>query len=106
MGGSEEKASRFSARPLSKSRDIRVRSAARNRAEDRKQNHGADEGDHDLHEDVGYCDAKQAREPTAYESAKDSDHYVPDQPHAMAAEHLAGQESRDQADDQPNDDAS
>ena len=41
-----------------------------------------------------------------HERAENTDHDVPDQAHAMSGYNLAGQESGDQADDDPNDDCS
>src|SRR5579859_5338777 len=73
------------------------------RSEDDQQDCRAYKCDHDLQDDVGCRDAGKSGKPSAQEPTEDADHDVPDQAHASAGEHLAGQESGDTADDDPDD---
>src|SRR5487761_395278 len=75
-------------------------------AEDDEQEYGAHKGDHDLNEDVGDCDVGEARKPATDECAENADDDVPDEPHALAGQNLAGKKAGNRADDDPDDDAS
>ena len=50
--------------------------------------HAPDEGDEDLHDDVGHRETYQAGQPAAQERAEDSNHDVPDQPKTAAVSTL------------------
>jgi len=68
-----------------------------------QQDGSTDKGNYDFHQDVGGRDTHETCQPPAQETAEDTDHDVPDQAHALACEHLAGQEPGDAADDDPDD---
>src|SRR5690242_8930293 len=77
--------------------------AVRQRAEDDQQDGRPDEGNHDFDHDVGGHYADKAGQPSTKKAPQDPDHDVPDETHAFARKHLAGQEPGDATDDDPDD---
>ena len=103
----KEKASRDFPARLLRSQDFLSanHSAPGDEAEQEQQDARADEGDDDLDDEITYGDADEAGEPAAEERTQDPNDDVPDHAQAVAGHHLAGQESRESADEDKDDQA-
>src|SRR2546430_9481046 len=74
--------------------------------EDDQQDGRPDKGNDDFNQEIAHGDPGKAGEPAPEETAQDSDDDVPDQAHALARQHFAGQEPGNAADDDQDDETS